>query len=90
MPVSEALQHSGLLIGAFCAELIGSYMSSNGPVERFGMNPMLVQGPGGLEFEAVDMPESGVEGNGQGMERTGPGAFLVPFIRVLALSESMP
>ena len=66
-------------------------MRSNGPVERFGMNPMLVQGPGGHEFEDVDMPESAV-GNVHDMERTGPGEFLceVRFVLALAPSESMP
>jgi hypothetical protein len=42
---------------------------------------MLVQGPGGQEFEVVDLPESAVAGMGAGMERTGPGEFPleVPF-----------
>jgi len=45
-------------------------------------HPMLVQGPGGQEFEVVDLPESAVAGMGAGMERTGPGEFPLeaPFI----------
>jgi hypothetical protein len=43
-------------------------MRSNGPVERLGINPMLVAGPSGQAFEVVDLP---LEGGA--MERKGPG-----------------